>query len=78
MVNPELKEIFGNHLRKLRNGRGISQETLGLRCGIHPTNISLLERGKRQPKLSTMLLLCAELRIQIDELLAPFIVDEEN
>ncbi|MEQ8473886.1 MAG: helix-turn-helix transcriptional regulator [Marinoscillum sp.] len=64
---------FGLHLRALREAKGISQEKLGLTSDIHPTYVSLLERGINQPTLSTIIALSKSLGIEIDELLSPFI-----
>ena len=47
-------KAFGQVLRETRNDRGISQETLALICGLDRTFISLLERGQRQPTLSSI------------------------
>jgi transcriptional regulator with XRE-family HTH domain len=48
-------EAFGERLRKLRIERGISQDDLAYRTGIHPTAIGRLERGAREPRLTTIL-----------------------
>jgi len=39
----------------------MSQETLAAEASCHPTYISLLERGKRNPSLETMLKLAKAL-----------------
>ena len=41
----EVAQRFGENLRRLRKGTGISQEELGLRSELHRTEIGLLERG---------------------------------
>ncbi|PCI10506.1 MAG: transcriptional regulator [Thiotrichales bacterium] len=45
---------FGFVLREQRTKAGLSQEKLALECGLDRTYISLLERGQRQPTLSTL------------------------
>jgi transcriptional regulator with XRE-family HTH domain len=45
---------FGEALRRLRLEAGLSMDALGERCGLHRTEISLLERAGREPKLSTI------------------------
>lgn len=45
---------FSIVLREFRNKKGISQEKLALECGLDRTYISLLERGLRQPTISTL------------------------
>ena len=49
--------LFGDELRRLRRGAGLSQETLAARAGLSPEAVSLLERGRRSPRLTTMRLL---------------------
>jgi transcriptional regulator with XRE-family HTH domain len=46
---------FGQRLRELRAERGVSQDTLALATGIHPTAIGRFERGDREPRLTSIL-----------------------
>ena len=48
---------FGEELRRLRRRSGLSQETLAARAGLSPEAVSLLERGRRSPRMTTMRLL---------------------
>ncbi|MBD0330396.1 MAG: helix-turn-helix transcriptional regulator [Thermoleophilia bacterium] len=48
------REQFAANLRRYRTRAGISQERLALGCGLHRTEISLLERAGRDPRLSTI------------------------
>jgi transcriptional regulator with XRE-family HTH domain len=48
---------FAANLRRHRKRFGLTQEALGDRCDLHRTEISLLERGKRSPKLKTLVVL---------------------
>lgn len=59
----QLPKAFGTVLRELRTAVGISQEQLGFECGLDRTFISLLERGLRQPTLSTLFLLADKLQV---------------
>lgn len=45
---------FGEALRRLRLEAGLSMDALGERCGLHRTEIRLLEKAGREPKLSTI------------------------
>lgn len=47
-------EIFGKVLRELREANNISQEKLAEYCDLDRTYISLLERGLRQPTITTI------------------------
>ena len=40
-------------LRTLRSQRGLTQEELGVRAGLHPVHISMIEGGKRVPGIQT-------------------------
>lgn len=59
---------FGLTLRRLRIAKRISQEQLAHNSGMDRTYISLLERGLRQPSLSTMLGLSRALEVAFSEL----------
>jgi len=52
-----VKKIFGQVLRESRTLNKLSQEKLSQECGLDRSYISLLERGLRQPTLTTILLL---------------------
>lgn len=55
---------LGEILRKYRLEKGLSQEELALRCGLERVYISLIERGKRNPTVHVVFLLCRELQIK--------------
>ena len=64
-----LEKAFGLVLRRLRQGRGLSQEALGFESGYHRTYISLLERGRKSPSLQTLFNLSSALKIDPAELI---------
>jgi transcriptional regulator with XRE-family HTH domain len=49
-----LASAFGRRLREVRTERGLSQEDLASRTGVHATAIARLERGRREPLLKTI------------------------
>jgi transcriptional regulator with XRE-family HTH domain len=65
----DLKTQFASNLRHLRRQAGLSQGDLGFRCELHPTAISLLERGGRMPRVDTVIKLAAALNVDPCELL---------
>lgn len=67
--NTQLQSAFGTVLRDLRNKAGFSQEQLALDCGLDRTYISLLERGLRQPTLSTLFALAGSLNAKPSKLI---------
>jgi len=44
-----LERTFGANLRRCRKAAGFTQEGLAHLANLHPTYISLLERGQRNP-----------------------------
>jgi len=67
-MRPE--QAFGIVLRDLRQARSLSQEALALESGLDRTFVSLLERGLRQPSLTTILQLARSLGVAPDDLVA--------
>jgi transcriptional regulator with XRE-family HTH domain len=55
------RERFAVNLRQARDTAGISQEELAERIEVHRTEISLLERGGREPRLGTLVKLAVAL-----------------
>jgi transcriptional regulator with XRE-family HTH domain len=54
---------FAANLRQYRDQAGLSQEALADLCGLHRTEISLLERCKRSPRLETIVILARGLQL---------------
>jgi transcriptional regulator with XRE-family HTH domain len=54
---------FGENLRRLRRRADVSQEALGFRAELHRTEIGLLERGARVPRIDTIVKLAAGLDV---------------
>ncbi len=61
--------MFGQRLRHIRRARGLTLAELGERVGRAPSALSLLENGRREPKLSLIEALAAALAVPADELL---------
>jgi transcriptional regulator with XRE-family HTH domain len=57
---------FGVNLRRARKRVGLSQEEVGFRASLHRTEVGLLERGARAPRIDTLIKLAAVLGIRID------------
>jgi transcriptional regulator with XRE-family HTH domain len=51
----ELAEQFGRNLKSARRRAGFSQQELASACGLHRTEIGLLESGARLPRLDTII-----------------------
>ena len=55
------REQFAANLRQHRTRLGLTQEALADACDLHRTEISLLERRKRSPRLETIVALASAL-----------------
>src|SRR6201994_4648938 len=60
---------LGQRLRHLRRSRGLTLAELGERVGRAPSALSLLENGRREPKLSVLEDLARALSVPVEELL---------
>jgi transcriptional regulator with XRE-family HTH domain len=60
---------FGDNLRYCRRKAKLSQEDLGFGASLHRTEVGLLERGARVPRIDTLMKLAGALSIAPEELL---------
>ena len=61
--------VFGQRLRHIRRARGLTLAELGEKVGRAPSALSLLENGRREPKLSLIEALAAALSVPAEELM---------
>jgi transcriptional regulator with XRE-family HTH domain len=66
----QISTVFGQVLREQRNTRGFSQEELALAADVDRTFVSQMERGIRQPTITTLMKLANALGIQPSTLVA--------
>jgi transcriptional regulator with XRE-family HTH domain len=55
---------FGRNLVEFRRRVGLSQQGTAERAGLHRTEISLIERGQRLPRLDTIVKLAGALEVE--------------
>ncbi|GHV83059.1 hypothetical protein AGMMS50212_03990 [Spirochaetia bacterium] len=67
----ELRELFGNNLKKLRHEARLSLIKLGMRSGLTHNFINDLEHGKRGVTLDSIALLAQGLDVESFKLLLP-------
>ncbi len=65
-----MKARFGKNLVRCRERANVSQEELSFRAAIHRTEVSLLERGERMPRVDTALRIAGSLGVSLDDLVA--------
>jgi len=72
MTDPE-REVaaiqFGRNLRRYRRRAGLTQARLSYLAVLHRTEISLLERGRREPRLGTIVKIASALEVSLNMLL---------
>lgn len=69
MKEKALPKAFGLALKKLRLEAGYSQLALAKACKLDRTYISLMERGARQPTISTMYKVAEALEVTVLQLI---------
>jgi transcriptional regulator with XRE-family HTH domain len=63
-------DVFAENLQRCRRGISMSQERAAARAAIHRTEVSLLERSGRVPRIDTVLKLAGALEAEPAHLLA--------
>ena len=65
----EVKKIFGERLRKLRNSQSVSQMQLANALGLTQNSIGMMERGYRGTTIEKVVLLAKYFHVSTDYLL---------
>ena len=63
-----IQKQFGQRLRELRLAKGLSQEELAFKVGVHRTYLGSVERGERNPALKNIASIARALDITLREL----------
>jgi transcriptional regulator with XRE-family HTH domain len=69
MLAAECRDRLGQNLLLARKRAGMSQETVAVGAGLHRTEIGLLERGERVPKIDTLLKVAGAMSVPPHQLL---------
>jgi transcriptional regulator with XRE-family HTH domain len=65
----DMAQRLGENLVRLRRARGLSQTALGDQTEMHRNDISLIERGRRRPRIDVLIKIAAVLSVRPAELL---------
>jgi len=65
----EIAVRFGQNLVRARKRAGLSQEEVGFRASLHRTEVGMLERGIRLPRIDTLIKLAGAIEVDPAELL---------
>ena len=63
-----IEKQFGQRIKELRLAKGLSQEELAFRAGIHRTYLGGIERGERNPSLKNIVVIAQALDVDLSEL----------
>jgi transcriptional regulator with XRE-family HTH domain len=66
---PDPRVLFGQHVRKLRLAKGLSQEELAEQAGLHRNYVGGIERGERNLGLINLVQLAHALSVKPSKLL---------
>lgn len=70
--NEKLLLKFGLHIRKLREGKGMSQDDLAHTCDMEKSQVYRIEKGSVNTTLSTLEALAKGLGLTLGQLLKDF------
>ena len=65
-TNLAVARALGENLRRARRAAGLSQEEVGIGASLHRTEIGLLERGERLPRVDTLLKLAGAMGVRVE------------
>lgn len=60
----DILAVFGDNVRRYRQERHLSQEAFALKCGLHRTYISAVERHRRSISLNNIQKIADALEIE--------------
>ena len=69
LKNEAVAKRFGRNLFLARRHAGLSQDELSRLTSLHRTEISLIERGGRLPRVDTLIKLTSALAVGADQLI---------
>lgn len=63
----DIREAFGDRMKEIRLGKGVSQEALAAAADLHRTYVSSVERGERNVSIVNIARLAEALDVPIRE-----------
>ncbi len=70
MREKQFLSAFGGAVKQVRLDRALTQEALAERAGIHPTYVSMIERGTNNASILVAARIAAALGLSLSELFA--------
>ena len=70
-ITPTIRVVgnLGSNLKAARKKLGLTQEEVAARSGVHATEVSRIEAGKRDPQVSTVERLAGAVELRPGQLL---------
>ena len=65
----DIKRALGKNLRGARERAELTQEVVAERSGVHVTEVSRIEAGKRDPRIATVEALAEAVGVSVSDLL---------
>lgn len=65
---PEVQRRLGRAVKTVRARQGLTQEQVSAAAGLHPTYVSDIERGARNPSWEVLIRLAAGMGAQIGDI----------
>ncbi len=62
-------DLLGEKIVELRNQKGISQRELAYRIGMETSNLSVIENGKSNPQILTLVKIASSLNVDLKDIL---------
>ncbi len=69
MSDKEFLVKMGNAIKEARKERNLTQAALAYEIGMEKSNLSVIENGKSNPQILTIIRICSALEISIDKLM---------
>jgi transcriptional regulator with XRE-family HTH domain len=63
----DIRKVYGDRMKEIRLGKGISQEALAAAADLHRTYVSSVERGERNVSIVNIARLAEALNVPIRE-----------
>ena len=63
----DIRKVFGDRMKEIRLGKGVSQEALAAAADLHRTYVSSVERGERNVSIVNIARLADALNVPIRE-----------
>ena len=65
MTDRQFLQLLGNKIVELRKAKGLSQSELANTAGLEKSNLSVIENGKSNPQILTLVKLAAALEVNL-------------